>query len=68
MAMSIALPDAELDAFVDATARRIAAFERQAIVDTKRLVDVASLPLNAEIQPIWNALSRRWVARKRRHA
>jgi hypothetical protein len=30
-------------------------FERQAIVDTKRLVDVASLPPEAEMQPIWDA-------------
>jgi enoyl-CoA hydratase/carnithine racemase len=50
-----ALPDAELDTFVDTMARRIASFERQAIVDTKRLADVASLPPDAEMQPIWNA-------------
>jgi enoyl-CoA hydratase/carnithine racemase len=50
-----ALPDAEMDAFVDTPARRIASFERQAIVDTKRLVDIASLPPAAEMQPIWNA-------------
>ena len=34
------LPDAELDAFVDALAMRIATFDKQAIADTKRLVDV----------------------------
>src|SRR5215813_4454314 len=39
-----ALPDADLDAFVDALAERIASFDKQAIADTKRLVDVASLP------------------------
>src|SRR5271168_3547697 len=38
-----ALPDAELDAFVDALAERIASFDRQAIADTKHLVDIASL-------------------------
>jgi hypothetical protein len=40
---------------VEALATRIASFERQAIVDTKRLVDVASLPPEAEMQPIWDA-------------
>ena len=49
------LPDAELDGFVESLAIRIASFERQAIVDTKRLVDVASLPPEAEMQPIWDA-------------
>ena len=34
-----ALPDAELDAFVDAMARRIAGFDKQTIADIKRLVD-----------------------------
>jgi enoyl-CoA hydratase/carnithine racemase len=50
-----ALPDAELDAFVDALARRIASFDKQAIAETKRLVDVASLPADAEIAPEWDA-------------
>lgn len=49
-----ALPDAELDGFVDALARRIASFDRQAIVETKRLIDVASLPPDSEMQPGWN--------------
>ena len=44
-----ALPDAELDAFVDALATRIASFDKQAIAETKRLVDVNSLPPDAEI-------------------
>ena len=47
------LPDAELDAFVDSLARRIASFDKQALTETKRFVDVASLPsdydLGAEI-------------------
>jgi enoyl-CoA hydratase/carnithine racemase len=51
------LPDAELDGFVDALAMRIASFDKQAIADTKRLVDVASLPPDAEIKPEWDALS-----------
>jgi len=49
------LPDAELDGFVDALARRIASFDRDAVVDTKRLINVASLPPDAEMQPIWDA-------------
>jgi enoyl-CoA hydratase/carnithine racemase len=49
------LPDAELDGFVEALAMRIASFDKQAIADTKRLVDVASLPPNAEIAPEWDA-------------
>jgi len=49
------LPDAELDAFVDTLATRIASFDRQAIAETKRLVDVASLPSDAEIAPEWDA-------------
>jgi enoyl-CoA hydratase/carnithine racemase len=50
-----ALPDAELDGFVDALAMRIASFDKEAIADTKRLVDVASLPSDADIRPEWEA-------------
>jgi len=50
------LPDAELDHFVDALARRIASFDKQAIAATKRLVDTASLPSDEEIAPEWTAL------------
>lgn len=49
------LPDAELDGFVDRLARRIASFDKQAIADTKRLVNVASLPPDSEILPEWGA-------------
>ena len=49
------LPDTELDGFVDALARRIASFDKQAIADTKRLANVASLPPDAEIAPEWDA-------------
>ncbi|HEX7681257.1 MAG TPA: enoyl-CoA hydratase/isomerase family protein, partial [Thermoanaerobaculia bacterium] len=49
------LPDAELDGFVDALAMRIASFDRQAIAETKRLVNVASLPPDVEIKPEWDA-------------
>jgi enoyl-CoA hydratase/carnithine racemase len=50
-----ALPDAELDGFVDRLARRIASFDKQAIADTKNLVNVASLPADSEISPEWGA-------------
>ena len=50
-----ALPDAQLDAFVDALAVRIASFDKQAIADTKHLVNIASLPPDAEIGFEWNA-------------
>jgi enoyl-CoA hydratase/carnithine racemase len=49
------LPDSELDGFVDALARRIASFDKRAIADTKHLVDVASLPSDADIAPEWEA-------------
>jgi len=49
------LPDTDLDAFVDALATRIASFDRQTIMDTKRLVNVASLPPDIEIQSGWDA-------------
>ena len=50
-----ALPDAELDAFVDALAVRIASFDKQAIAETKNFVNVASLPPDAEIAAEWDA-------------
>jgi len=49
------MPDAELDGFVEALAMRIASFDKQAIAETKRLVDVASLPPDVEIKPEWDA-------------
>src|ERR1700757_3432368 len=39
-----ALPDAELDGFVDSMARRIASFDRRAIAAAKNLVNQVSLP------------------------
>jgi enoyl-CoA hydratase/carnithine racemase len=50
-----ALPDAELDGFVDGLARRIASFERTAIAETKRLINNSSLPADSEMQPEWDA-------------
>src|SRR6202049_1182425 len=49
-----ALPDAELDGFVDALTKRIAAFDKWAIANTKRLVN-ASLPPDVEIAAGWDA-------------
>src|SRR5438309_3036911 len=51
-----ALPDTELDAFVDALAMRIASFDKQTIAETKNFVNVASLPPDFEIAPEWRAL------------
>src|SRR6516162_4602932 len=50
-----ALPDADLDGFVDALGARIASFDKQAIAETKRLVNLNSLPPDAEIAPEWDA-------------
>lgn len=50
-----ALPDAELDGFVEALATRIASFDKWAIANTKRLVNEASLPPNVEIAAGWDA-------------
>jgi enoyl-CoA hydratase/carnithine racemase len=50
-----ALPDAELDDFVDALAARIASFDKWAIANTKRLVNAASLPPDVEIRAGWDA-------------
>lgn len=52
-----ALPDAELDGFVDTLASRIATFDKQAIAETKRLVNVNSLPTDEEIAPEWDAFN-----------
>ena len=49
-----ALPDAELDAFVEALATRIATFDKRAIADTKRLVNT-TLPPDVEIAAGWDA-------------
>ena len=48
------LPDAELDAFVESLAARIASFDKRAISETKRFADVASLPPDFEIAPEWD--------------
>ena len=48
------LPDSELDGFVESLATRIASFDKQAISETKRFADVASLPPDYEIAPEWD--------------
>jgi enoyl-CoA hydratase/carnithine racemase len=48
------LPDAELDGFVDALAKRIASFDKWAIANTKRLVNAGSLPPDVEIAAGWD--------------
>jgi enoyl-CoA hydratase/carnithine racemase len=47
-------PDSDLDAFVESVATRIASFDKRAISETKRFVDVASLPPDYEIAPEWD--------------
>jgi enoyl-CoA hydratase/carnithine racemase len=49
------LPDSELDAFIEALATRISAFDKWAISNTKRLVNAASLPQDVEIAAGWDA-------------
>ena len=49
-----AVPDADLDAFVEALATRIAGFDKWAIANTKRLVNT-SLPPDVELDAGWNA-------------
>jgi enoyl-CoA hydratase/carnithine racemase len=48
------LPDADLDAFVESLANRIASFDKRAISETKHFADVASLPPDFEIAPEWD--------------
>ena len=49
-----ALPDADLEAFVEALATRIAKFDKWAIANTKRLVNT-SLPPDVELGAGWDA-------------
>lgn len=49
-----ALPDADLEAFVEAMATRIAKFDKWAIAQTKRLVNT-SLPPDVELGAGWDA-------------
>jgi enoyl-CoA hydratase/carnithine racemase len=48
-----ALPDAELDKFVDTLARRISTFDKQSIGEIKHLVNIASLPSDKDVGAEW---------------
>src|SRR6202000_237599 len=50
-----ALPDGELDSFVDSMAPRIAGLYKQAITTIKRLVDIPTLPSDIEVGAEWGA-------------
>jgi enoyl-CoA hydratase/carnithine racemase len=45
------VPDTDIEGFVDAFARRIATFDKVALAGIKKLVDVATLPQDAEFAP-----------------
>ncbi len=45
------IPDAEIEEFTDAFARRIAAFDKVAVTGIKKLVDTATLPADDEFTP-----------------
>jgi enoyl-CoA hydratase/carnithine racemase len=50
-----AFADADLDRFVDALALRIATYDKQTLAEIKDLVNVSSLPSNAEVGAQWDA-------------
>ena len=47
-------PDTDLDQFVDTLAIRIASFDKSALSETKRFVDMASFLPGYEIAPEWD--------------
>jgi enoyl-CoA hydratase/carnithine racemase len=49
------LPDAEIEAFVDAFARRMASFEKHALVGAKALMDDVTLPADSVFPPALKA-------------
>src|SRR6476660_9582304 len=63
-----ALPDTELDAFVDALARRIASFDRRAIAAAKNLINQVSLPSADRLLDALNSFERAltWPEAQRR--
>jgi enoyl-CoA hydratase/carnithine racemase len=63
-----ALPDAELDRFVDALARRIASFDRPAIAAAKNLINRVSLPSADDLLDALNSFetSLTWPQSQRR--
>ena len=62
------LPDSELDAFVDALARRIGSFDRPALAAAKRLVNEVSLPSSDRLLAAFTSFGTalRWPAVQRR--
>ena len=50
-----ALPDAELDEFVDTLARRIASFDKETLADIKHMVNASTLPSNTEVEAEWSS-------------
>ena len=50
-----ALPDAQLDGFVDTLARRISSFDKQTIGDIKNQVNIASLPPDKDLGAEWQS-------------
>ena len=62
-----AIPDEEFDNFIDRFARRVAAFDRQALLDIKHFVNRVSLPNDEEFPPQMEAL-RRAVSRPEQQA
>jgi len=63
-----ALPDAELDDFVDALARRIASFDRGAVAAAKNLVNQVSLPSADRLLDAFNSfgIALTWPATQQR--
>lgn len=57
-----AIPDEDLDAFVDRFARRIAGFDKEALASAKRFIDEASLPNDNLFPP---ALDQFFISTKR---
>jgi enoyl-CoA hydratase/carnithine racemase len=57
-----AIPDAELEDFVDRFARRVSTFDRQALADIKQFVNAVSLPADEGFPPqmdaFWKAVAR----------
>jgi enoyl-CoA hydratase/carnithine racemase len=50
-----ALPDAELDGFVDTFAHRVASYDKAAVTETKKFVDRYTLPPDTEFPPALEA-------------
>lgn len=53
-----ALPDAELDGFVDTMAARLASFDRTSLASAKSMVNRASLPPDADLVAAYGEFAR----------